>query len=144
MLPTLGDGPSRCPSKTLSTADLDEKRAKGLCFWCDEKHGWGHKCKKRQLYRIEMMEEDYGIEEDEESDGNVDAEENEGNLAHISLCAMTSTVMPKSRTMRVNGHVGTKNVNIFIDCGSSHNFIHPNVVKKLGLRTKEIALWYWK
>ena len=29
-------------------------------------------------------------------------------------------------------------MNIFIDCGSSHNFIHPKVVQKLGLITQRV------
>ena len=61
-----------------------------------------------------------------------------GQLVHISVCAMTSTLRPNFRTMRITGHVGTRTVSIFIDYGSSHNFVHPNVVKDLGLRVKEV------
>ncbi|KAL3524951.1 hypothetical protein ACH5RR_013323 [Cinchona calisaya] len=50
---------------------------------------------------------------------------------------MTSTAVPRFRIVKVVGHVDRKSVNIFIDCGSSHNFIHPEIIKKLGLKTQK-------
>ena len=45
--------------KTLTPAELSEKRAKNLCFWCDERYVPGHKCKgkKPQFFHLEMEEE---------------------------------------------------------------------------------------
>ncbi|XP_071905622.1 uncharacterized protein [Coffea arabica] len=40
--------------------------------------------------------------------------------------------------MRVTGHVGKTPVNTLIDCGSSHNFVHPELVNKLGLRVQGV------
>ena len=77
-----------------------------------------------------MEEQDQIVQEDEET---------EENLAHISMHAMNSTVTLSFKMMRVTGHVGTKSINIFIDYESSYNFIHPNVVNKLGLRAQEVA-----
>ena len=34
----------------ISNKDLDDRCAKGLCFWCDKKFVPGHHCKKKQLY----------------------------------------------------------------------------------------------
>ena len=83
---------------------------------------------------------DWKCVEDEDEELEVESEEEEevsqGNLAHISLNAMTLAAVPKFRTMRVTGHVGKTSVNIFIDYGSSHNFIHPDLVNKLGLRVQ--------
>ena len=42
--------------------DFGERRAKGLCLWCDDKYEFGHKCKGKQLYLVEVNE---GSEEDE-------------------------------------------------------------------------------
>ena len=39
-----------------TSAEFDERRAKGLCFWCDEKFVLGHKCKQKQLYLVEVNE----------------------------------------------------------------------------------------
>ncbi|XP_070017004.1 uncharacterized protein [Nicotiana sylvestris] len=34
--------------RKLSATEMDERRAKGLCFWCDEKYIPGHNCKKKK------------------------------------------------------------------------------------------------
>ncbi|PHT55201.1 ARF guanine-nucleotide exchange factor GNL1 [Capsicum baccatum] len=45
--------------RRLTSAEMNEKRAKGLCFFCDEKYELGHKCaSKKQLYLIDVMDED--------------------------------------------------------------------------------------
>ncbi|XP_071924436.1 uncharacterized protein [Coffea arabica] len=130
----------RRPFKRLTSSEMDEKRAKGLYFWCDEKFGVGHRCKNRQLFRLEVCAEEDGeeLEIESEEEGEASQEASQGNLAHISLNAMTLTDVPKFRTMRVTGHVGKTSVNIFIDCGSSHNFVHPDLVNKLGLKVQGV------
>ncbi|XP_027157841.1 uncharacterized protein LOC113759461 [Coffea eugenioides] len=130
------EGHTRKPFKRLSSTEMDEKRAKGLCFWCDEKFGVGCRCRNRQLFQLEVCaeDEDEELEVESEEEGDV----SQANLAHIPLNAMTLTAVPKFRTMRVTGHVGKTSVNIFIDCGSSHNFIHPDLINKLGLRVQEV------
>lgn len=38
---------------------MDEKKANGLCFFCDEKYEMGHKCKSRkQLFMVEVVDEE--------------------------------------------------------------------------------------
>ncbi|GAV90470.1 hypothetical protein CFOL_v3_33879 [Cephalotus follicularis] len=56
---------STLPIKRLSPAELAERRAKGLCFNCNQKFGSGHRCKK--LFLIERswsIEEDKGNQEE--------------------------------------------------------------------------------
>ncbi|KAG8382823.1 hypothetical protein BUALT_Bualt05G0118400 [Buddleja alternifolia] len=51
--------PPIIPSRRLSPQEMDEKRAKNICFWCDEKFTPGHQCsKRRQLYIMETNEEE--------------------------------------------------------------------------------------
>lgn len=38
--------------KSLRNKELNERRAKGLCFWCDEKFVTGHRCKNKRLYSL--------------------------------------------------------------------------------------------
>nr|GEX08805.1 reverse transcriptase [Tanacetum cinerariifolium]GEY01913.1 reverse transcriptase [Tanacetum cinerariifolium] len=52
----------------------------------------------------------------------------------ISLNALTST--NNFKTMRVLGIVGKHLLHIFIDCGSTHNFLDRNMAKKLGCNIK--------
>lgn len=39
--------------------------------------------------------------------------------------------------MRVHDHMGRRDFYTLFDGGSSHNFIHPNMVAKFGLKTQE-------
>ena len=89
---------------------MDDKRAKGLCFWCDEKFGMGHRCGNKQFHRLEIWD-DQGDVYEERGDESVEEEVDDreargGNLAHISINVMTSMAVPNFRIMRIRGHVG--------------------------------------
>ena len=54
-------------TKMMSRSDFDEMKAKGICFWCDDKYEFGHKCRKNQLYLVTSVmirDDDSGEEED--------------------------------------------------------------------------------
>ena len=40
--------PSSKPPQRLTPQKLDERRAKGLCFNCDNKYSKGHKCNEKK------------------------------------------------------------------------------------------------
>ncbi|KAG8489420.1 hypothetical protein CXB51_017837 [Gossypium anomalum] len=40
------------PSKSLPQVELEDRRKKGLCFWCGSKYSLGHKCSKSLLYQL--------------------------------------------------------------------------------------------
>jgi hypothetical protein len=64
--------------------------------------------------------------------GEVSLEEEEvGELLGITLYALART--PTPRTMRVIGKVGSLEVVILIDTGSTHSFVDPNVAKRAKL-----------
>lgn len=44
--------------RRLTDKELQEKRAKGLCFRCDDKWSMGHRCKKRELSVLVIEEEE--------------------------------------------------------------------------------------
>ena len=50
--------PSYKPPQRLTPQQLDERRAKGLCFNCDNKYSKGHKCGENKLFYIECKEEE--------------------------------------------------------------------------------------
>ena len=122
----------------MNTSELEERRAKGLCYWCDEKYGPNHQCKKRQLYRIEYVEELEEALEGVDHEGEEGEIVTESDLAQISTNAISSLRVPNFSTMRVHGNIGKKAFSALRDCGSSHNFLHPEVVKKFGLKTLQI------
>jgi len=41
----------------LTPQQLEEKRAKGLCYSCDSKYTKGHKCAEKKLFYIDCEEE---------------------------------------------------------------------------------------
>lgn len=55
--------------RTLTPEEFNDKRARNVCFWCDERYTPGHKCKGKrpQLYHIEM-EADEDVQEEEQTD----------------------------------------------------------------------------
>ncbi|XP_071927614.1 uncharacterized protein [Coffea arabica] len=118
--------------KRLSRAKMNKKRARGLCFWCDERFTARDRCENKQFHRLEVWD-DTPDKKEPKTEGEEDAID-KGQLAYISLNAMTNIAVPNFMTMRVTGHVGKQSVNIFIDCGSSHNFIHPKSGHKVVLR----------
>ncbi|XP_074342267.1 uncharacterized protein LOC141679753 [Apium graveolens] len=122
--------------RTLTPAELSEKRAKNLCFWCDEKYVPGHKCKgkKPQFFHIEAEDDD----EDGETEIPVEVEVEENNeCAQISVEAMEG--ISAFQTMRVTGHHGKKDLHILLDSGSTHNFIDTSKALKLNCTMEKIA-----
>lgn len=107
-------------TKRLSNEEVEERKKKGLCFNCDEKYVYGHKCKK--VFCIEGVENPYPeiteIENEEEEE------------AQVSLHAMVGQVTPE--TIKVVGKVKNNSSSILIDTGSTHNFLDPHTAKKLG------------
>ncbi|GKV19875.1 hypothetical protein SLEP1_g30075 [Rubroshorea leprosula] len=56
LLSSITPQPSRNKSiKALSKKQLEENKAKGLCFWCDKQFVLGHKCPKKKLFNIEVI-----------------------------------------------------------------------------------------
>lgn len=116
----MGAGPvsTRVP-RDISNNDFDERRAKGLCFWCEEKYTPRHRCKKKQLYRIELVEEGT-LEEVGGSDAAATVGEAEpevsDTLPQISLHALAGQVqLPDFNTMRLSGTVKHRRAHILID-----------------------------
>ena len=50
--------PSSNSPQRLTFQRLDETRAKGLCFDCDNKYSKGHKCNEKKLFYIDYEEEE--------------------------------------------------------------------------------------
>ena len=126
-------------TKMRSSIDFDERRAKGLCFWCDDKYEYGHKCRKNQLYLIEVNE---GSEEEKELEGggeNDSGEEEEDINPQISVHAISGMGTVGYKTMRVTVFIRKRPLHILIDSGSTHNFLDVNVAKKLGCKLEEIG-----
>ncbi|XP_022023821.1 uncharacterized protein LOC110924092 [Helianthus annuus] len=112
--------------KTLTKSEMDERRAKGLCFNCDEKYSQDHVCrgnKRPQLYHIEVE----WLEDEVETEEEVIME-----CAQMSVNAVEGNDMYKS--IRVTGHYGKYELQLLMDTGSSHNFLDVTLAKQLGCK----------
>jgi hypothetical protein len=120
---------SKTPQPTrLTPQQLDERKAKGLCFNYDSKYSKGHKCGEKKLVYI-VCEEEEEQEQEPSQDENVEA---------ISFEEMTPTILCNSlaristpQTLKIKGYIKTKKVIVLIDSGSTHNFIHYKLAKDL-------------
>ncbi|XP_025625640.1 uncharacterized protein [Arachis hypogaea] len=103
--------PSKNSVRRLSPAKIQNKRDKGLCYWCDEKFSATHRCANKQYLQLHL-ELDDSIDADLETinDTNVDlpleALEQEVAAHHLSYNAMHGTRGPAMIrfTPVINGH----------------------------------------
>ncbi|KAK9672380.1 hypothetical protein RND81_12G097000 [Saponaria officinalis] len=121
----------------LSKKEVVERRAKHLCFTCNEKWSPTHKC-TAQLHSIEILtvvEDDSSMEGSEVSEGTEQGYSVDDEIPPlISLNAINGNTT--YQTMRVTGRVRGNALHILIDSGSTHNFLDVNVAKKLICRMK--------
>jgi len=129
----------RTVGRTMSDREIDERRAKNQCFFCDEKYYPGHKCTS-QVYRLEILEEENS---NAQGDENEEAGEEQGEIQgdtevmpQLSLSALNG--ISTFCTMRVTGRVKNSPIHILIDSGSTHNFLDISTAKKLHCEVKKI------
>ncbi|XP_074377058.1 uncharacterized protein LOC141718578 [Apium graveolens] len=126
------------PAKTFKHIPADvraEKIAKGLCYYCDQPYDRNHKCKFRepQLFTVEIPGTDLDVYDD------MTIQEEEGTTVGDPFISVNALAGSQSfQTMRVQGAVNGKIINILIDSGSTHNFLDLSLAKKLGCNLKEI------
>ncbi|XP_062102862.1 uncharacterized protein LOC133813740 [Humulus lupulus] len=112
--------------KHLSPAELKEMRNKGLCFTCDEKFNYGHKCKNRVLLLYGQEEGNDVSEHSMEQKGEEQEDEEEE-----SLNAFSNSTNPQ--IFCILGNHGRESLDVLIDTGSNNNFIQDNLAEKLHL-----------
>lgn len=106
--------------RRLTTAEQQDRRAKGLCFNCDERFTPGHHCKGRaSLLYLEV--EDNSSEKVDTSVVDLNRQQEEELIPEISLNAFLGQRSVKSLSMKgsINGHT----IQVLIDTGSTNNFI---------------------
>ncbi|KAA8542515.1 hypothetical protein F0562_023667 [Nyssa sinensis] len=122
---------STLPVRRMSPTELQERRAKGLCYNCNEKFVPGHRCKKLFLIEACHEEEDGDVIMDMEESVQEDYKE----VPEISLHAISGTRAPE--TMRVKGGIGHISTIVLVDSGSTHNFINETLARKVALQPEK-------
>nr|GEZ81395.1 hypothetical protein [Tanacetum cinerariifolium] len=74
--------------------------------------------------------------EDEDEAYEENKEDEEENLPQISINALIG--LPSYSTMRIRGAMGNRQLHIFVDSGSTHNFIDVKLERKLECSVKHI------
>ncbi|XP_012462801.2 uncharacterized protein LOC105782546 [Gossypium raimondii] len=138
---TNGKSNFRVPSKSLSQAELEDRRKKGLYFWCGLKYSPGHKCSKSQMYQlvVEPWEDSCpDIRSPTQEDFQDCPEQLEttelgsGNSSPVlSLHALHG--LQGHNTMQFPANIDRCEVVVLVDSGSTHNFIDFKVARRLKL-----------
>ncbi|XP_026410205.1 uncharacterized protein LOC113305366 [Papaver somniferum] len=117
------------PLKRLTLEQVHARKAKGICFNCDEAYKRGHVCKKQYLCVLigEEAEEIYdtGVETSNETDEEPPLESD----MEISIHALTGNV--SGDTIRIPGFIKKKAISILIDTGSTHSFLYSALASSL-------------
>ncbi|GJW30936.1 transposon ty3-I gag-pol polyprotein [Tanacetum coccineum] len=119
------------PIKKLSPAEMQLRREKGLCFTCNDKYTWNHKCPNKQALLLMTSPDDYDsspllIEPAEEKLDAISCPQ-ETTEPHLSLNAYHG--YNGVATIRLCGSINSTKVQVLLDGGSSDNFIQPRVAK---------------
>ncbi|OIT03531.1 hypothetical protein A4A49_57573, partial [Nicotiana attenuata] len=126
----------RPPLKRLTHAELQNRRDRGLCYYCEQKYTAGHKCKNppRLLLLTDGSDIDPTLPETFVSD-DILAEElqclevqEHSAISYHALAGGNS-----SSTLRFLGHVNGSPIQVLVDGGSDHNFIQTRVADFLQL-----------
>jgi hypothetical protein len=118
---------NNAPSR-LTPQQLEERKAKGLCFNCDSKYSKGHKCGENKLFYIDYEEEEEQ-EQEPYQDENVEAISFEEFTPTILCNALARISTPQ--TLNIKRYIKKKKVTVLIDSSSTHNFIHYKLAKDL-------------
>jgi hypothetical protein len=128
------------PTRIYSPAEMSERKAKGLCMYCDEPYTPGHqfKHKRTQIMVMELDNDASAPEINEETtvDNSVGTEP-QGEEIQLSLHALTG--LPSYQTMKVCGSHNQKTLQILLDSGSTHNFLDLEVAKRLGCKLEPVT-----
>ncbi|KAJ4754640.1 polyprotein [Rhynchospora pubera] len=111
---------------------MEQKRALGLCYWCDEKFTPGHKCTKKNIHMLEgelEAEEQAMLQFEEVGEEEILGEEETVVQAEISMCVPNG--QPSTRTLKFKGMIGQIPICVLLDSGSSHSFVNPAVIQCL-------------
>ncbi|CAH9078190.1 unnamed protein product [Cuscuta epithymum] len=126
----------------LSHEELQERSRKGLCFKCGEKWNKEHTCKLRH-YKMMLVEDSDAEEETDSEEPEIPVEEVVLESKSMQLSRMSRERIPTLRAFTVKGllkgNQGERQVDILIDCGSTHNFVSQKLITEMQLPFQQLG-----
>ncbi|OMP05180.1 reverse transcriptase [Corchorus capsularis] len=122
---------------------MQARRAKGLCYNCDDQYKPGHRCRTTPFLLLQT-EEDTNDAPDTDSPSVLalaslplppppsDYDDQDTSAFQVSIHALNGS--SSCQTMKMTGWLMGHKVRVLIDSGSTHNLIQPRIAKQLGLR----------
>ena len=104
----------------LFRSQLEEKRAKGLCYSCDRKYTKGHKCAEKKLFYIDCEEEEEKEQEMSKEDDILQEQTPDKEEMNPTISYNASARITTPKTIKIEGHIKKKKVIVLIDSGSMY------------------------
>nr|XP_016462819.1 PREDICTED: uncharacterized protein LOC107785918 [Nicotiana tabacum]XP_016462821.1 PREDICTED: uncharacterized protein LOC107785918 [Nicotiana tabacum]XP_016462822.1 PREDICTED: uncharacterized protein LOC107785918 [Nicotiana tabacum]XP_016462823.1 PREDICTED: uncharacterized protein LOC107785918 [Nicotiana tabacum]XP_016462824.1 PREDICTED: uncharacterized protein LOC107785918 [Nicotiana tabacum] len=129
----------RLPLKRLTPTEIQGRREKGLCYYCDEKYSASHKCKNLPQLLLLTEEHDTTIQLPElQLSDEALAEE----LQCLEVQEHSSISFHALNTLWFVGHVKGSPIQVLVDGGSTDNFIQTRIATFLQLTIEPIPSFY--
>ncbi|XP_010270441.1 PREDICTED: uncharacterized protein LOC104606771 [Nelumbo nucifera] len=107
--------------KKMTDKEMQQKRAKGLCFRCDEKYSPGHRCAQKSLQVLWVQDD---VEEIASDASNWDCTSGDTEIApapeSAALCVSSLVGLCAANSLKVRGRILSREVVILVDSGASH------------------------
>ncbi|XP_022553445.1 uncharacterized protein LOC111203725 [Brassica napus] len=124
------------PPRKYSYQEMQDRRSKGLCMFCDETFTPGHQLKhKRSQIFVMECEDDDSSSESEQNDvvaTPAPTDEQPKDTPVISINALDGST--SYNCMRMIGYYGKTKLHILVDPGSTHNFVDINIANHIGCK----------
>lgn len=124
------------PIKKLTPAQMQERRAQGLCYNCDDKFIPGHKCSTPKFLLLLAEEDTTTLETPQPMD---DIIEDNPETLHFQLSSQAIQGNNSPRALKFTGLIYGLHVSVLVDTGSSHNIIQPRIANYLRLHLSPIT-----
>jgi len=129
---------TKFPIKKLNQTQVQERRALGLCYNCDEKVTPGHKCSigRFLLLLVEDENEEVKLDCDQIPVEEPEPLDQPDTYFQLSPQAVTGQFSPQ--TLKFQGWICGKPVIVLVYTGSTHNILQPRIASHLNLSTEPI------
>ncbi|KAD3069091.1 hypothetical protein E3N88_36971 [Mikania micrantha] len=123
---------------SLSRSKWEDRRKKGLCFWCGLQFGPAHKCPEGKLRVLLLGDDEYEAEEGEQLLLEMKDPPDPGKDPATGTClALEFAGLVDATggvpTLRFDGALHGISINMLVDSGATHNFVSRRLVVALGI-----------